>query len=266
MFSNQRLHGESRAVLGKVSAELTLGNTGTSRSSAHWPRGRGPAPQRTRAPALAAFPTPPPRAEPRRPRGLSAPRAGKGGFSPFPSPAPRELRPNATGVSRGPPTRVVGQACGAWSPGLAPGSRAASSHVGTARGRCREARHAARRLSPAGPGRAWLPPGRTRGQYLRGRGRGARPAAAGNTGTTLSWPAAAPASTSLFAAARGSPSARPRPGSPRPRLRPLGGSRGPAELQQQLYWERSTCGDGAGACSHGNGRRLAAGSPPSAGV
>lgn len=73
--------------------------------------------------------------------------------------------------------------------------------------------------SPPRPRRARLPPARTRGQYLRGRGRGrgrgARPAAAGSTGTTLSWPA--PAGVRLPPrCSRRSPSARPRP-QPRPR-------------------------------------------------
>lgn len=49
---------------------------------------------------------------------------------------------------------------------------------------------------------AGLPPVRTRGRYLRGRGRGARPAAAGNTGKTRSWPATRARPAALLAAAR----------------------------------------------------------------
>lgn len=41
-------------------------------------------------------------------------------------------------------------------------------------------------------GAAQLPPIRTRSRYLRGSGRGARPAAAGNISMTRSWPASCP--------------------------------------------------------------------------
>lgn len=41
-------------------------------------------------------------------------------------------------------------------------------------------------------GATQLPPIRTRSRYLRGSGRGARPAAAGNISMTRSWPASCP--------------------------------------------------------------------------
>lgn len=74
---------------------------------------------------------------------------------------------------------------------------------------------------PAGPAWAWLPPVRTRGQYLRGHGRGARPAAAGNTSKTRSWPACRPrlrpppllAAGRLFSGSSAPPRTRPAPGS-----------------------------------------------------
>jgi hypothetical protein len=69
-----------------------------------------------------------------------------------------------------------------------------ASHTLALRGdRGREAwRSAPPPPGPAEPrrGRPGLPLVRTRGRYLRWRGRGARPAAAGNTRTTRSWPAA----------------------------------------------------------------------------
>lgn len=140
------------------------------------------------------------------------------GAAPAPPPTPSQAtvarRLQMTGVRTGPPTRVAGQAWGLMDSRTSTvGPRAASQHLGLVlpgEGG-RKAGNAARRPRPRGArprqARAWHPPVRTRGRYLRGRGRGARPAAAGNTGTTRSWPAARarPHLPTLLASARRSP-------------------------------------------------------------
>lgn len=146
---------------------------------------------------------------------------GPGRAAPAPSPAPSHVN-----CGRTPPGHRRGGKRGARE-GRRPGTGLVGSGTGTG-GRLptpwpgkggREARRATRRPRPRGApptwARAWHPPVRTRGRYLRGRGRGARPATAGNTGTTRSWPAAALAIA-------------PAPASP-PHGRPLGLSQiGPA--------------------------------------
>lgn len=154
-------------------------------------------------------------------------------------------------MRRGPPTTLAGQARASFSPGQARRGRRPPPHTlalpgESGREAVRDARCPRPRGAPPRQARAWHPPVRTQGRYLRGRGKGARPAAAGNTGTTRSWPAACARSRARSSArlpssqppAR-SPSVRPRPrpGSPHPRLRPRDGSHGTTALQQQLYWE-----------------------------
>lgn len=136
-------------------------------------------------------------------------------------------------MRRGPPTTLAGQARASFSPGQARRGRGPPPHTlalpgESGREPVRDARRPRPRGAPPRHARAWHPPVRTQGRYLRGRGKGARPAAAGNTGTTRSWPAACARSRARSSArlpsspppAR-SPSVRPRP---RRRLAPPPGS------------------------------------------
>lgn len=141
---------------------------------------------------------------------LSTPGAREGRLLPLPQPPLR--------VNRGPRTpeyrREQGVAHEGRGPGPAPmASRTgpgAEGHLPTLALLGKGGSHAA--SGPVGPARAWLPPISTRGQYLRGHGRGARPAAAGNTSTTRSWPEAG-AGTHRPSSPQpaGAPAARPRP-------------------------------------------------------
>lgn len=162
LFSNQRLRGgKSWEAAEKVSVEWTQGKPGTARPSTHGPPGRLAPPREfghSLQPRNTLSETPTPTRQ--WLSGSDTPRTPLHPWGQWraTSPSLAPLRVNrgpkhhqATGMSRRPPTRVVGQARAPQSLGLPPGPRASCPHFGTAGGRW-----SARRLSPrgAGPGLA----------------------------------------------------------------------------------------------------------------
>ena len=280
----------------------TQGKTGTSRSLVHRSALRADWPLSTENSDIRLGPErptlPDPQGSDSAGPGTSPQPRGQRRAALAPPPAPSTLtvarRLQVTGVRRGPPTRLAGQARASFSPGRARRGRGPPPHTLALPGEGgREAGRDARRPRPRGAppkqARVWHPPVRTRGRYLRGRGKGARPAAARNTGTTRSWPAACTSSRASSSARlpssrppAGSPSVRPRPrlapapGSPppsarpRPRLRPRDGSHGTTALQQQLYWEcrakRAPAGQGSQFPRQRSGPGLALSCGRSAGI
>lgn len=250
-----RLESGEAAVKGECG--VTQGKAGACGSSAHTPRPQG----------VRAFASPRV-ANPRRP----LPGPCLGGPLPLRRPLPTltvARRHQATGVrgaareARRPGPGLVGSRSG--TRGRLPTPRPGGKVVVTP-----DAPHAGPRPRGALPtwARAWRPPARTRGRYLRGHGRGARPAAAGNTGTTRSWPAAALA-LALAPAPASPPHGRP------PGLSQLGPAPGPAPGAAHVVpprFNNNFIGSaeprvgprGQRVCFRGNGPGLPPGSHPGA--